>query len=200
MTRIGVLADNHSRAADGSDVPQAVLDAFAGVDLIVHCGDSGSWGTLDRLETVAPVVGVTGGHNGTGSDKRITGDRRVIDVGGLRAGVAHDLVTLGLTTESAPTFTPVSDDLGKALATFFGEPIDILLYAGTHIARIAWASGILLVNGGSPTLPADRPRPSLGTVAIVEVTEGIAAHNGAQYVKSASARIIELAKEPAVTS
>ncbi len=188
MTRIGVLADNHSLAADGSDVPQAVLDAFAGVDLIVHCGDSGSWGTLDRLETVAPVVGVTGGHNGTGSDKRVTGDRRVIGVGGLRAGVAHDLVSLGLTTESAPTFTPVSDDLGKALAAFFGEPIDILLYAGTHVPRIAWASEILLVNGGSPTLPGDRPRPSLGTVAIVEVTDGIA-----------SARIVELAKEPAAT-
>ena len=186
MTRIGVLADNHSRTADGSDVPQAVLDAFAGVDLIVHCGDAGSWGTLDRLATVAPVVGVAGGHNGTGTDERISGDRRVIDAGGLRAGVVHDLVHFGLTTESTPAFKPTSDDLAKALETFFGEPIDILLYAGTHVPRIAWASGMLLVNGGSPTLPNDRPQGSLGTVAIVEVTDGIA-----------SARIVELAKEPA---
>lgn len=186
MTRIGVLADNHSRTPDGSDVPQSVLDAFAGVDLIVHCGDAGSWGTLDRLETVAPVLGVLGGHNGKGDDKRIAGDRRVLDVGGLRAGVVHDLVHFGLTTESAPTFKPTSDDLAKALATFFGEPVDVLLYAGTHIPRIAWASGILLVNGGSPTLPNDRPQGSPGTVAVVEVADGIA-----------SARIVELAKEPA---
>ena len=182
MTRIGVIADNHSQTADGSDVPQAVLDAFAGVDLIVHCGDAGSWGALDRLETVAPVVGVAGGHNGKGDDPRIHGDRRVIDAGGLRAGVVHDLVRFGLTSESAPAFKPTSDDLAKALATFFGEPIDVLLYAGTHVPRIAWASGILLVNGGSPTLPNDRPRPSLGTVAVVEVTDGVA-----------SARIVELA-------
>ena len=183
MTRIGVIADNHSRTPDGSDVPQAVLDAFAGVDLIVHCGDAGSWGTLDRLETVAPVVGVLGGHNGTGDDARIQGDKRVIDVGGLRAGVVHDLVTQKITTESAPTFKPTSDDLAKALAAFFGEPIDVLLYAGTHVPRIAWASGMLLVNGGSPTLPNDRPKGSLGTVAVVEVTDGIA-----------SARIVELAR------
>ena len=63
----------------------------------------------------------------------------------------------------------------------------MLLYAGTHIPRIAWASGLLLVNGGRPTIPNDRPQGSLGTVAIVEVTDGIA-----------SARIVELAKTPAV--
>jgi putative phosphoesterase len=183
MTRIGVLADNHSRTPDGSDLPQAVLDAFAGVDLIVHCGDCGAWGALDRLETVAPVVGVLGGHNGDGDDRRIQGKKRVIDAGGLRAGIAHDLVALGLTTESAPAFKPTSPDLAKALTEFFGEPIDILLYAGTHVPRIAWASGMLLVNGGSPTIPLDRPRGSLGAVAIVEVTDGIA-----------SATVVDLAK------
>src|SRR5256714_12837340 len=107
MTRIGVIADNHSRTADGSDVPQSVLDAFAGVALIVHCGDAGSWGTLDRLATVAPVIGVQGGHNGTGDDPRITGTKRVIDVDGLRAGVVHDLVLQGLTTASTPKLVPV---------------------------------------------------------------------------------------------
>ncbi|HKW78661.1 MAG TPA: YfcE family phosphodiesterase [Candidatus Limnocylindria bacterium] len=181
MTRIGVLADNHSRTADGSDVPQQVLDAFAGVDLIVHCGDSGSWATLDRLETVAPVVGVKGGHNGEGDDRRIAGEKRVIDVGGLRAGVVHDLVRQGITTESAPAFKPTGE-VGASLTKLFGEPIDLLLYAGTHVPRIGWASGILMVNGGSPTLPNGRPKGSLGTVAIVEVDDRIA-----------SARIVELA-------
>ena len=46
-----VIADNHSGTSDGRDVPQSVLDAFTGVDLIVHCGDAGTWGTLDRLAT-----------------------------------------------------------------------------------------------------------------------------------------------------
>ena len=42
-----------------------------------------------------------------------------------------------------------------------------------HI-RIASAGGILMVNGGSPTLPADRPKGSLGSVAVVEVADGVA--------------------------
>src|SRR2546428_12077711 len=173
MTRIGVLADNHSQTADGSDVPQAVLDAFAGVGLIVHCGDAGSWGALDRLETVAPVGGAAGGHNGRGDDPRIHGARRVIDAGGLRAGVVHDLVRFGLTSESAPAFKPTSDDLAKALATFFGEPIDVLIYAGTHVPLIAWASGLLLVNVRYLMFSNDRslPKPRIAFINVVSFTK-----------------------------
>ena len=132
------------------------------------------WGALDRLGHVAPVFGVLGGHNGRGEDEKNPGDRRVIDVGGLRVGVVHDLVTSGLTAESHPQIKPTSSELGAALESFFGERVDVLLYAGTHVPRIAWASGILMVNGGSPTLPADRPSGSLGTIAIVEVEERLA--------------------------
>jgi len=173
MSRIGVIADNHSRTADGSDVPQAVLDAFAGVDLIVHCGDAGSWGTLDRLATVAPVVGVKGGHNGEAADERIHGEKHVIDLDGLRAGIVHDLVRQGVTTESTPRMVP-KDELSASLRTLFGEPIDLLLYAGTHVPRIAFSKGMLMVNPGSPTLPIDRPRGSLGSVAVVEIDGEVA--------------------------
>lgn len=102
MTRIGIIADNHSRTPDGSDVPEQALDAFRGADLIVHCGDAGSWGTLDRLATVAPVVGVCGGHNGAADDARIVGEKRIIDIDGLHTAVVHDLVKQGVTTESHP--------------------------------------------------------------------------------------------------
>ena len=179
--RIGVIADNHSRTADGADVPQQVLDAFDGVDLIVHCGDAGSWGALDRLATVAPVVGVLGGHNGTGDDTRIAGEKRVIDAGSLRAGVVHDLVRQGITKESNPRFVPTSENVGNALNDFFGEKLDVLLYAGTHVPRVGSAGGVFMVNPGSPTIPVDRPKGSLGTVAIVDVDGGIA-----------SARVVEL--------
>ena len=179
--KIGVIADNHSRTADGADLPQQVLDAFEGVDLIVHCGDAGSWGALDRLATVAPVVGVLGGHNGDGDDTRIAGHKRVIDLDRLRAGIVHDLVKQGLTTASAPALVPVSADLGGALDRFFGEKIDVLLYAGTHVPRIGSVGGTFTVNPGSPTIPLDRPKGSLGAVAIVEV-------DGTQ----ASARVVEL--------
>ena len=37
--RVGVLADTHCVSTDGSDLPDAVLDALEGCDLILHCGD-----------------------------------------------------------------------------------------------------------------------------------------------------------------
>lgn len=167
MQRIGVIADNHSRTADGSDVPQAVLDAFAGVDLIVHCGDAGTWGTLDRLATVAPVVGVLGGHNGSAADPRVVGDRRVIEFAGRKVGMVHDLVGRGVMRETDPAFKPLADDLVGAITSFFGERPDVILYAGTHVARIGYAGGMFWVNAGSPTLPAGQRPGSPGTVAVV---------------------------------
>src|SRR5439155_21941049 len=155
-----------SRATDGADLPQQVLDAFAGSDLIVHCGDAGSWGTLDRLATIAPVLGVRGGHNGIGDDDRVPGEKRVIDLGGLRAGVVHDLVKQGVLAESSPRVVPAAGNLEGALDDFFGEQLDLLLYAGTHVARVGSAGRVFLVNPGSPTVPVDRPKGSLGTVAV----------------------------------
>lgn len=181
MQRIGIIADNHSRTADGSDVPQAVLDAFKDVDLIVHCGDAGSWGGLDRLAAVAPVAGVRGGHNGDGDDVRITGLVRVLEIEGLRVGVVHDFVQRGVLHEAHPAMKQATADTKAAIETLFGGPVDVVLYAGTHVPRIGTFGGMLMVNPGSPTLPADRPKGSLGTVAILEVDKGFA-----------SARIVEL--------
>lgn len=178
--RIGLVADNHSRSEDGADVPDAVLRAFDGVDLVMHLGDAGTWGTLDRLATVAPVIAVLGGHNGISPDLRVAGLTRVEKIEGLRVGMVHDLVGRGAAAEmrDAVVFKGRPRD---ALRTLLGGEIDLLAYAGTHDPRIAWAEGLLLVNPGSPTLPAGRAKGSLGHVALVEIAEGIA-----------SARVVDL--------
>ena len=179
--RIGLIADNHSRTADGSDVPDEVLAAFKGVDLIVHCGDAGSWGTLDRLETIAPVIAVEGGHNGVGADPRVGGFGRVEMIDGLRVGIVHDLVRQGVAKE----MTEQIEFAGEPAARFvklFGGPIDVLLYAGTHRPQIGSADGVFMVNPGSPTLADGRGPGKLGHVAVVELADGVA-----------MARVIDLA-------
>jgi len=179
--RIGLIADNHSRTDDGSDLPDGVLRAFDGADLILHLGDAGSWGTFDRLATIAPVLAVLGGHNGADPDTRVRGLSRIEMIEGLRVGMVHDLVARGVTSESAPAlrFTAAPR---AALRALFAEDLDVLAYAGTHVPRIAWADGMLLVNPGSPTLPNDRPKGALGRVALIEIDDGIA-----------SARVVDLA-------
>jgi putative phosphoesterase len=171
--RIGLIADNHSRAADGSDVPDEVLAAFKGVDLIVHCGDAGSWGTLDRLETVAPVIAVEGGHNGQGADRRVSGPTRVETIDGLRVGVVHDLVRQGVATDTKAE-VQFAGPPREVVATLFGGTVDVLLYAGTHRPHVGSADGIFMVNPGSPTLPEGRGAGKLGHVAIVDIRDGVA--------------------------
>ena len=179
--RIGLIADNHSRADDGSDLPDGVLRAFEGADVILHLGDAGSWGTFDRLATVAPVMAVLGGHNGAEPDTRVRGLSRTETIDGLRVGMVHDLVARGVTSESAPKMK-FKGAPRESLRALFGGDIDLLAYAGTHVPRIAWADGMLLVNPGSPTMPLDRPKGSLGRVALIEIEDGIA-----------TARVVDLA-------
>ena len=180
-TRIGLIADNHSRQADGSDVPAEVLAAFVGVDLIVHCGDAGTWGTLDRLQTIAPVVAVEGGYNGSAADARVAGVTRVETIEGLRVGIVHDLVRHGVASEMSKEIR-FNGSPRDGLRKLFGQEIDVLLYAGTHKPQIASAAGVFLVNPGSPTLADGRGPGKLGHVAVLELADGIA-----------SARVVDLA-------
>lgn len=62
--RIGLIADTHSQTEGWIDLPDSVLRAFEGLDLILHLGDAGDWRVLDRLQGIAPVIGALGGHNG----------------------------------------------------------------------------------------------------------------------------------------
>jgi putative phosphoesterase len=178
--RIGLIADNHSRTADGADVPATALKAFEGVDLILHLGDAGTWGTLDRLASIAPVIAVQGGHNGQGEDPRVRGLTRVEQIDGLRVGMVHDLVGRAAASETVEALRFIGTPR-EALRALFGGEVDVVAYAGTHVPRIAWADGMLLVNPGSPTLPAGREKGSLGHVAVLEIADGIA-----------SARVVDL--------
>lgn len=54
MALIGVISDTH-----GLIRPEA-LQAFAGVELILHAGDIGAPAVLDRLRALAPVTAVRG--------------------------------------------------------------------------------------------------------------------------------------------
>lgn len=54
MKRIGVISDTHGR------IRQWALDAFKGVDMILHAGDIGSPDVIDALQTLAPVVAIRG--------------------------------------------------------------------------------------------------------------------------------------------
>lgn len=57
--------------------------------------------------------------------------------------------------------------VGELLAPVFGERVDVVAFAATHRAAVAWYQGVLLVNPGRPNL-SEHP-----SVAILEVEQGV---------------------------
>ncbi len=160
--RIGFLADTHCRRPDGSDLPDAAREAFRGCGLLVHLGDVGQKGVLDRLREIAPVL----------TPKR--GEPMVLEAGPVRIGLTFDATKPG--TKIAVTDSGL-DLLGNAfedvLASRFGGPVHAMAFGGTHRAMRTSIDGVVVFNPGSPTLPSDAEgEDDLGSVAILRVERG----------------------------
>jgi uncharacterized protein len=144
--RVGVLADTHCVSTDGSDLPDAVLDALRGCDLILHCGDLSSTSVLDRLSTLAPVLSVR-----SQIDPPADGVR--LHDGPLLVRAGHTLI--GITADLPENMEP---------SALFGTDVDIALSGTSHVPHVGRAGATLLVNPGSPTIPLSSSGPTLATI------------------------------------
>jgi hypothetical protein len=92
--RLGIVSDTHGL------LRAALVEAFAGVDRIIHAGDVGSEAVLDGLQAIAPVTAVRGNMD---RERWAAHLRRteVIEVGQVRLYVLHDLERLGLDPAAA---------------------------------------------------------------------------------------------------
>ncbi len=113
--RVGVLADTHCVSPDGSDLPVDVLEALGGCDLILHCGDVSSLGTLDRLATLAPVLSVRSAIDPPADGVRVHEGPLIVRAGHTLIGMSTDL----------PDLMEPSD--------LFGTDVDIALTGTSHV-------------------------------------------------------------------
>jgi putative phosphoesterase len=171
LRKVGFLADTHSNKPDGSDLPDEVLEAFKGVDLIVHLGDIGRKGILDRLNEVAPVWVPFGDDKGyVPHVSRDDAPVKVLADGAL--GLTFNLTKPDKkidVTQGAPTEITYADDALPALLQrrFKSDVVKVVAFGGTHVAHVEERDGVLFVNPGSPTLPSDGPT---GSVAVLDLS------------------------------
>ncbi len=173
MRQIGLISDTHM-AGSGRSLPQAALQALAGVDLILHCGDLECLGVLDYLESVAPALAVRGYEDPVESGGRLANQTRVVPIEGVRIGMVHDIQWPTPRINTTPDGAGLVFPEGRAadlLSRKFGQPVDVVVFGDTHEELICQYDGILLVNPGSPTYPGRRHRPgSPGTVARLKIS------------------------------
>ncbi len=170
--KIGLISDTHS-AGSGKDLPDRVLKALAGVDLILHCGDLECLGVLDYLESVAPVLAVRGYEDPREPGDRLAETTRVVQAEGLAIGMVHDIQWPGPRIDTSGDGTRLKfpgSGVRDLMRRKFGQPVDVVVYGDTHEELVCVSDGILVVNPGSPTYPGRRHRPgSLGTLGLLEV-------------------------------
>ena len=167
--KVGLLADTHSARPDGSDLPDGVLRAFRGVDLIVHLGDVGRKGILERLGEVAPVWVPYGEDKGyvphlsrDDAPVKVIADGRV----GLTFNLTKPDKKIEVGQQAPTTITYADGALPALLQRRFKADVGVVAFGGTHVAHAEERDGVLFVNPGSPTLPGDGPT---GSVAVLDV-------------------------------
>jgi len=163
--RIGLISDTHIPEACPQLWPQ-VFDAFSDVDLILHGGDIHDLTVLDQLGRLAPVYAARGnGEEGGGGRPIAAPDERVheswvLDVGGVRIGIIHDLPV----PEHPPYLT-----IARAMQRRLGvEALDVIVHGDTHVERIDQIGATLCINPGSPTYPHNL-QTQLGTIGFLDI-------------------------------
>jgi putative phosphoesterase len=174
VRRVGFLADTHSRKADGSDLPQQALDAFAGVDLIVHLGDIGQKGILARLAAVAPVLVPAGDDKGwIPVGRPDVAPLKVLEAAGLCVGLAFNLTKPDKAIVVADAALQFAKPLPDLMKRRFGRSVDVVAFGGTHRQRMEEHEGVVFFDPGSPTLPSDKQgEDDLGSVSVLDLGSG----------------------------
>jgi putative phosphoesterase len=122
VLRVGLISDTH-----GLLRPEA-LEVLRGSDCIIHAGDIGDPEILKRLAGLAPLTAVRG-NNDRGADYADVPETAVLEAGGVRILVLHDLAELAFDRQAAGYQAVISGH--------------------SHRPRCEERAGVLYVNPGS---------------------------------------------------
>ena len=144
--RVGLVSDTHAPQRC-PELPQAMFDAFEGVNAILHAGDVGDLSVLDRLGEVAPVVAVHG-NDETHEAPLVLPEKVVVQVAGVRLFMAHGhrLRAEADARPERPDDWPTILDDRRRLAD--GTGADVVVFGHLHVPMAVEQDGLLFVNPG----------------------------------------------------
>ncbi|MDY6911073.1 MAG: metallophosphoesterase family protein [Chloroflexota bacterium] len=129
--RIGVISDTHASSFD--DLPAAIREDMAGVDIIVHAGDFTDRSVFDGLKTLGEVKAVCGNMD-SGDLKRLLPAKTSFLANGKNIGVTHG--------------TGGYFGITKRVRGMFDDA-DVIIYGHSHHAEAKTVDGCLLFNPGT---------------------------------------------------
>ena len=177
---VGLLSDTHIPHRLRT-LPDSVLDALAGVDVILHAGDVDRPEALAPLRAIAPVYAVRGNvhvldlSDGGAALPAVVelhlAGRRVVLIHGHQPGLFGFLLK-GLHVLGVLTHVTNRERLNRRtahrLARLF-PGADVIVFGHSHLAHVEWVGDTLVINPGAVCVTAfDSP-----TVARMRLGAGI---------------------------
>lgn len=173
---VGLLSDTHIPHRL-EKLPDAVLGALAGVDLILHAGDVDDPAALEPLRAIAPVYGVRGNvHLQNFSDGgaslpatvelELVG-KRIVLTHGHRPGLIGFFFK-GLNVIAQMAKLAGNDDLNRRIVHRLARlypTADVIVFGHTHRAHVEQIGHTLLVNPGA-VCPTRRERPTVARMRL----------------------------------
>ena len=126
--KIGVVSDTHGL------LHRRVFDHLDGVEMILHAGDIGGEEILTELESIAPVLAVSGNTDGHPLAGRCR-EREIVEFGRRRFYLTHRVVEGG-------RYLPA------VMAQIRQAAPQVVIYGHTHQAHAEYREGILFFNPG----------------------------------------------------
>jgi putative phosphoesterase len=145
--KIGAISDTH--VASFAEVPNRILHALAGVDLIIHAGDFVARDVLDGLRQLGEVKAVQGNMDSE-ELKQLLPEKEILEIEGKRMGIIHGWGS------------PYGID--ERVGGMF-DNVDIIVYGHSHQAQNEVKNGILFFNPG-------RAKNSFGILTIGQEVSG----------------------------
>jgi putative phosphoesterase len=128
--KLGIISDTHVRTID--EIPAAIRNALADVDIIIHAGDFTQKAVLDGLRSIGKVKAVCGNIDSI-ELKRSLPERDVFEASGKKIGLIHGSgAPWGITERMRKQFSGV----------------DIIVFGHSHEPCNRYIRGVLLVNPG----------------------------------------------------
>ena len=145
--RIGVLSDTHDR-----ELPEAMLNDFKKVDMIIHVGDFCELSVYKALQKIKPVHAVSGNMDSQELCAQLS-RKEIITCGKFHIGLFHG--------EGAP-----QGILERVQNRFKGVKVDAVIFGHSHVPFNENIDGVLYFNPGSPTDDIYAPYLSYGIMEL----------------------------------
>lgn len=155
--RIGVISDTHipDRAIC---IPKEILEAFKGMDMVIHTGDFVELCVLEKLKSVCKNVKAVYGNMDHQEVKSKLHDKEIIKAGNFKIGITHGSGYPGR----------LIDVLGDI---FKDDKVDIIVFGHSHSPVNEKRGNTLYFNPGSPTDKIFSPYNSYGILEINDKIE-----------------------------